>query len=68
MAARLGHAWLRGVIHAGDVMLYGAKTLVAFYSTFDSIYSYTRLGRVDESAGLATALGTGSARFEFSKD
>ncbi len=57
-----------GAIHAGDVMLYGSKTLVVFYESFASPYSYTRLGRVDAPAGLAGAIGPGSARFEFSKD
>jgi hypothetical protein len=49
-------------------MLYGTDTLVVFYSTFDSSYSYTRLGRVDDPAGLAHALGRRSVRVVFSKD
>lgn len=57
-----------GTIRNGDLMLYGASTLVLFYQTFDSIYPYTRLGRVDEPAGLAQVLGRGSARITFSKN
>jgi hypothetical protein len=57
-----------GTIRNGDLMLYGSKTLVVFYLTFDSGYSYTRLGRVDDSTGLAQALGPRSARIAFSRD
>lgn len=57
-----------GTIHNGDLMLYGAQTLVVFYLTFDSSYSYTRLGRIDDPADLAQVLGRGSARITFSRD
>jgi hypothetical protein len=57
-----------GTIRNGDLMLYGSDTLVVFYLTFDSSYSYTRLGRVDDPAGLAQALGPRSVRVVFSKD
>jgi hypothetical protein len=57
-----------GTIRNGDLMLYGSNTLVVFYLTFDSSYSYTRLGRVDEPADLAQALGRRSVRIVFSKD
>ena len=57
-----------GTSRNGDLMLYGTDTLVVFYLTFDSSYSYTRLGRVDDPAGLAQALGALGVRIKFSKD
>lgn len=56
-----------GTIHNGDLMLYGSQTLVVFYLTFDSSYSYTRLGRIDAPADLAQVLGGGTARITFSR-
>lgn len=57
-----------GTIRSGDLMLYGSNTVVLFYLTFDSPYSYTRLGRVDDPNGLAQALGQRDARVRFSRD
>jgi hypothetical protein len=54
-----------GTIRTGDVLLYGNDTLVVFYQTFRSSYSYTRIGRVEDSAGLAQALGPGDSRVTF---
>ena len=57
-----------GTIRNGDLMLYGGDTLVVFYLTFQSSYSYTRLGRVDDPSDLPQALGPRSVRVRFSKD
>lgn len=57
-----------GTIHNGDLMLYGSNTVVVFYETFRSSYSYTRLGRVDDPSSLSQALGKRRARVVFSKD
>ena len=57
-----------GTIRNGDLMLYGSNTLVIFYLTFDSSYSYTRLGRADDPTDLAQALGRCGVRVVFSKD
>ena len=55
-----------GTIRSGDLMLYGSDTLVVFYLTFHSSYPYTRLGRVDDPAELAQALGQRAVRVVFS--
>ena len=56
-----------GTIRNGDLMLWGADTLVVFYLTFDSAYSYTRLGRIEEAAALPQVLGRGQVRIVFSR-
>lgn len=57
-----------GTIRDGDLMLYGPRTLVVFYLNFNSSYSYTRIGRVDNPDALVEALGSGDVRIAFSKD
>ena len=50
-------------INAGDVMLYGNNCLVIFYKSFDTSYSYTKIGHIDNLPDL----GNGSITVKFEK-
>lgn len=54
-----------GKIKAGDIMLYGSNCLVLFYESFSSSFSYTKIGRIENVAGLKKALGKGSIVVEY---
>lgn len=54
-----------GNIHTGDLMLYGSDCMVLFYEDFQSSFSYTRLGYLENPAGLPEALGAGSVTVTF---
>ena len=52
-------------IQTGDLMLYGSNTLVLFYKSFSTTYSYTKIGQLDNPTGLETALGSGNVAVTF---
>ena len=53
-------------IEPGDLMLYGSDCLVLFYGTAGG-YSYTRVGKLTSTNGLAKAVGKDSAKVTFEK-
>jgi Uncharacterized conserved protein len=46
-----------GHIEVGDFMLFGDNCLVLFYDSFDTSYSYTRLGHVDNVDEFVKTVG-----------
>ena len=55
-----------GKIQAGDVMLYGDNCIVIFYQSFVTGYAYTNIGRIENGADLAAALGSGAVQVDWS--
>ena len=49
-----------GTINTGDIYLYQSNTLVLFYKTFITSYSYTELGNLTNSEGLEEAIWSSS--------
>lgn len=50
-------------INKGDVMLYGDNCIVIFYKSFDTPYSYTKIGHIDNMPDL----GDGSIKVKIEK-
>lgn len=51
-------------IKAGDVMLYGNNCLVIFYESFNTSYSYTRIGHIDNIDSLKDNLKSGNVELK----
>ena len=49
-------------IEKGDVMIFGDNCLVIFYESFDTSYSYTKIGHIDNLENLGD--GTITVKFE----
>ncbi|MBQ7420784.1 MAG: hypothetical protein IJV27_01350 [Prevotella sp.] len=54
-----------GTIQEGDIMLYGNNCIVIFYKTFNTGYSYSRIGHINNTDHLQAALGSGNPSVTF---
>lgn len=54
-----------GTIQNGDLMLYGNNCLVLFYESFNTSYSYSRIGKITNTTRLANAVGNGNVEVKF---
>lgn len=57
-----------GRIETGDLMLYGSSTLVLFYKSFNTSYTYTRLATMDNPERLAQVVGSGTVTVQFATE
>jgi flavodoxin len=55
-----------GGIQAGDLMLYGDNCIVLFYKSFNTSYTYTKIGHVEGFEDAAASMGTGTITADFS--
>ena len=53
------------MIQNGDLMIYGSNTLVLFYKTFPTSYSYTKLVCINDTKELAASLGSGNVKVTY---
>ena len=56
-----------GKINTGDIMLYVNDCIVIFYESFNTSYSYTRIGKIVDSSNLKENLGSSNVNVVFEK-
>ena len=54
-------------INAGDIKLFGNNCLVIFYESFNTTYSYTDLGKIDNVNEFVSELGSETVTITFEK-
>jgi len=52
-------------IQSGNLMIWNSNSLVLFYKTFSTIYSYTKLGYIKDTNGLDKAVGFNNINITF---
>lgn len=57
-----------GSVNSGDIMLYGSDCLVVFFKSFDTPYSYTKIGHIDDAEGFGAARGKGTVTIGFKEE
>ena len=54
-----------GRINVGDIKLYGNDCVVLFYESFTTAYSYTDIGKIENTDSFKEALGDGNINVTF---
>lgn len=54
-----------GNIQTGDIMLFGSDCLVLFFDDFNTSYSYTRIGQIEDAQGFVGVLADGTVEVTF---
>ena len=54
-----------GTIHKGDIMLYGDDCIVIFYKDFETSYTYTKIGQIENADSLEKQVGSSSVDVTF---
>ena len=57
-----------GNINTGDIYLYQSDTLVLFYKSFSTSYSYTEIGKLVNITDLAQNIGSGDVTVQWCKN
>ncbi len=54
-------------INTGDIMLYGDNCIVIFYQSFNTTYTYTKIGTIDNPSSLKENIGNQNVKVSITK-